>query len=467
MMFRLFNLLIARLFSPLSSFLLIVLITRIWGTESLGQYSTVLVWFAIFQFISLFGAGEYISKEIGRDPSTASRYLIHGLFFGMIASVVCIFFMGGGALLFNYTAEVKYSILVMSASLPFVSSTMICQSVFTAFQKIKYITLASVLESALIMLSGLFVIYRHLGLIVLVACLVFIRILSTVLNLYMVNKYFVRLNFQFQLDRNFLGKLISSIAVFGVTGVAFQIFMRADIIILSTLMSMADVGLYSSASKLWEICLMLPLTFYVLNLPVVAQGYQRSRGVVQQEVESYAKNLFVPVFLLFGFVFFFAESVLRFIYGPSFTSSLWLLRIFMLAYLIQSADMILGMICQASGHHKAAMHIAVLRAGVNVVLNIVLIPFMGLLGAALATLFAISLSFIAFQIFVKRTLHQLRWFSVAAKPALICMLTMLLLFPLRNHVNTIGLWFIFVIGYIIMIFPSASLRLKINTSHPE
>jgi len=227
---------------------------------------------------------------------------------------------------------------------------------------------------------------------------------------------------------------------------------------------MADVGLYSSASKLWEMCLILPLTFYVLNLPVVAQGYQNSRGTVQQKIESYARNLFVPVFLLFGFVFFFADPVLQLIYGPSFTSALWLLRIFMFAFLIQSAEMVLGMICQASGHHRAAMNISVLRAGVNIVLNIVLIPVMGLLGAALSTLFAITLSFIVFQIFVRRTLHQFRWFSVAAKPAVICMLTMLLLFPLRNHMNIIALWFMFVLGYAFMMFLPAGLRLKVNTS---
>lgn len=466
-MIRLFNLLVAKLFSPLSSFLLIVLITRIWGQESLGQYSTILVWFAIFQFISLFGAGEYISKEIGRDPSTASRYLSHGLFFGVAASIICMVCMGGGALLFDYSPEVQYSILAMSASLPFVSSTMICQSVFTAFQKIRYITIASVLESAFIMLSGIFVIYRHSGLIVLIGCLVIIRMFSTVLNLYMIHKYVVRLQFRFQLDRDFLWKLITSLAVFGVTGVAFQLFMRIDILILSTMKDMADVGLYSSASKLWEICLMLPLTFYVLNLPVIAQGYQSSRGTVQQKVESYARKLFIPIFLLFGFGFFFADSGLRLIYGPSFTSAIWLLRIFMLAFLIQSADMVLGMICQASGHHRAAMNIAVLRAVANIVLNIILIPVMGLLGAALATLFAILLSFIVFQIFVRKTLHQFRWFSVTAKPAVICLLTMLLLFPLRNHINIVALWCMFILGYAAMIYLPAGLRLKVNTSAHE
>jgi len=464
MMGRLFGLLVAKLFSPLSSFLLIVLITRIWGTESLGQYSTVLVWFAIFQFISLFGAGEYLSKEIGRKPSAASRYLIHGLFFGLVASLICMVCMGGGAMFFNYSRDIQYSILAMSISLPFVASIMICHSVFTTFQKIKYVAIASVLESALIMLSGIFVIYRHYGLFMLIGCLVIIRIVSAVLNLYIVHTYVVRLEYPVKLDRSFLKKLVAAIAIFGVTGMAFQLFMRIDILILSGMVDMVDVGLYSSASKLWEMCLMLPLTFYILNLPVIAKAYQSSEGTVQEETESYVRNLFIPVFLIFGFVFFFAESMLQFIYGPSFGSALWLLRILILAFLIQSGEMVLGMICQASGHHKAAMNIAVFRAGANIVLNFVLIPVMGLPGAALATLLSIVFSFIVFHIYVRGTLHQFRWFSVVSRPAVICLFTMVVLFPLRDHINTIALYVMFVLGYALLIFVPTGFRLKTNPS---
>lgn len=462
MLIRLFGMLIAKLFAPLSSFLLAALIARTWGKETLGEYNTVLVWFTIFQFISVFGASEYISKEIGREPSTAQKYFVHGFFFALLSSIVCLCLMGGGSLLFNYPGELKYGILTMSLALPFVSTTMICQSVLTSFQKIKYIALASVLEGALVVLVGIFVIYRQMGLIVLIGSLVVIRLLSAVLNLSLLHNYIERLRYRFQPDWKFLRRLVASLAVFGVTGAAGQLFMRVDIVILSLMKDMGDVGLYSSASKLWELCLMLPLTFYIVNLPVAAQGYQKARSTVQQQIESYARNLFVPVFLLFGCVFFFADSVLLFIYGPSFTSALWLLRIFMLAFLIQSADIVLGMMCQAAGYHKAAMNIAIFRAGVNIVLNIVLIPILGLLGAALSTLVAIFLSFIIFQIFVKRTLHQFRWSIVAARPAVICILMMLLLLPLRNVMNTVALGFLFVLGYGVMILQPNGFRLKVD-----
>ena len=465
MLNRLLGLIIAKLFSPLSSFLLIVLIARMWGKENLGQYRTVLVWLAIFQFISLFGIGEYISKEVGKDTSRAAKYLLHGLFFGLISSVICIGLMVGGALFINYSMEVKYSIVTASIALPFIAATMICQAVFTSFQKIKYITIASLLESALILLMGTAIIFKYFGLITLIRYLVIIRIISAILNLYIVHKHIVKVRFQF--DRDFFRKLLAPVAVFGITGVAFQIFMRIDIVILSRMKNMAEVGLYSSASKLWEICLMLPLAFYILNLPVAAQGYQGPKESAQKKIESYTSTLFVLIFFVFGFMVFFAESVLQLLYGPSFSGATSLLRIFMLAFLIQSAEMVLGMICQAAGYHKAAMNIALIRAGINIVLNIVLISVIGVLGAALATLFSILMSFAIFQIFVKRTLHEFQWITITVKPALICVGTMCLLFLLANFLNTTVLWFLFVLVYALMTFAvNGFSSLKVNTAAP-
>ncbi len=448
MLSRLFSLIIARLFSPLSSFLLIVLVARLWGKEDLGQYSTVLVWLTIFQFISLFGISEYISKEVGRDHSSAAKYLLHGLFCGLLSSAICIGLMAGGAFLFHYALEVKVSIVTASLALPFIASTMICQAVFTSFQKIKYILIVSLLENTFTLLLGTALILKHFGLIPLIGVLVLIRILSAIFNLTIVHRHIAPLRFRF--DRGFFRGLLAPIAVFGITGVAFQIFMRIDIIILSGMTSMADVGLYTSASKLWEMCLMLPLAFYVLNLPVAAQGYESHKESARQTMESYSSILFVLIFFVFGFFVLFADSVIQAFFGASFTPAAPLLRILMFAFLVQSAEMVLGMICQAAGYHKAAMHIALIRAGVNIVLNILFIPLLGVLGAALATLFSILLSFGLFQLFVKRTLHDIRWRSITVKPAMICMGTMLSLFLLGDVFHTLVFWLLFVLGYSLM-----------------
>ncbi len=450
MLSRLFGVILARLLSPLASFVIIVLIARIWGSENLGQYNTILAWLAIFQFVSLFGMGEYISKEIGKAPSSGGRYLTHGLLFGLMSSLIFALLMIGGAVLFRYPEQVRHGIMIAALGLAFSTWILICQSVFTAYQRIKYVVLASLFENFLILLLGSAIIIKAYGLLPLIWCLVIARVLSSALSLYMAHKYVARMSFQ--IDRVFFWKLLTPVAVFGLTGVAHQIFMRIDVIMLSKMKDMATVGLYTSASKLMEICLMLPLAFYILNLPVAARGYRSFRETVQQKMEAYAGNLFVLAFFVFGFSIFFARPILGHVYGESFVGATWVLRILMLAFLVQSAEMVLGMSCQAAGYHKFAMYVSSFRAFANIGLNFFLIPAWTALGAALATLLSVSLSFVIFQVFIKRTLHDFKWSSIVLKPALACLAMMCLLFPLANRLSTVLLGFVFLFGYGFILF---------------
>jgi O-antigen/teichoic acid export membrane protein len=440
-----FGLIIARLVSPLVSFVIIVLVARFWGRDILGQYNTVWVWLTLFQYLSLFGLGEYISREIGANRSEAGKYQIHGLIFGFVSSLLCASIMIGGAVLFKYPDEVKYGIMITSLALPFNACTCVCQAIFTAFRKIKYSLLTSIFENSFFLLMACFVIFKGYGLIVLIGTLVSGRLLGSILNLFILRHYNGRLNFK--IDWAFYLKLLTPVVIFGVTGVASQIFLRIDIVMLSWMKEMMTVGLYSSASKLMQFCLILPLSFYLLNLPIAARGYQKLGESAHQQTEANTRPLFVLVFFVFGVGFSFAEAILGLIYGKPFVEAGWTLKILMAAFLVMSAETVLTMSCQAGGYQKVAMYVAITRTIFCISLNYFLIPAWGAEGAALSTLLSISLSFAILQYFMKRTLGALPWISIIRKPALICLIMMFFSFLLKDRLNLLLLGFLFFSGY--------------------
>jgi O-antigen/teichoic acid export membrane protein len=189
------------------------------------------------------------------------------------------------------------------------------------------------------------------------------------------------------------------------------------------------------------------MAFYILNLPVVAKFYKDSEGSTKQRIETYTRGLFVVVFFVFGLVVLLARTIIGIVFGDSYMESEGVLRILMVAFLIQSAEMVLGMSCQAAGYHKQAMHISVFRAMANVGLNLILIPMWGILGAALATLFSVVFSFLVFQFYVARTLHGFRWTRITLKPALVCSLLMVVLYPFVERLNILVLGIMFLLGY--------------------
>jgi O-antigen/teichoic acid export membrane protein len=445
MLSRLFGLVLARLLSPAASFLIIIVVARAWGQTDLGHYMTVLAWLAVFQGLSIFGLGEYISKEVGKDPGAAGTYMVHGLFIGLAFALACIGLMTGGAALFGYPEAVREAIMTVRLALPPTVCVVMCHAVFTAFQKIRYVALASALENSLLLIAGLVVILEDRGLSALIWCIVLARSLAAVFNLLVVHRTVVKLHLR--IDRQFLARLLAPLAVFGLTGVASQIYLRVDVIMLSKMSDMVTVGLYSSASKLMEICLMLPLAFYVLNLPVAARLYSGVRESARHEIESITRRLFVLVFFVFGLTTFLAEQILTAFYGASFAEASWAFRVLMLAFLIQSAEIVLGMSCQAAGYHRAGLYIVTSRAVLNVLLNLLLIPLWGMLGAAFATLFSAAFSFVIFQAFVVRTLHEFQWIPLIRKPALAWLLVTLALLPFATHRQAPHLLLLFPAGY--------------------
>ena len=445
MIHKLLGLILAKLAFPFTSFLLIVLIARMEGKTVLGQYTTIWTWFIVFHCASLFGIGEFISKEVGANPDRAITYLTHGLIFVFFTSLICAVVMTVAGVLFKYPEEVRHGIIVASMALPFTGSIIICHAIFTAFQKIKPIALASILENFFFLLTGSAIIVNGYGIIALVWCLVIVRGLSSFFNLFLFRRHIAPL--QFHIDKGFFKKLLVPVAFFGVTGVVSQIFLRIDVVMLSKMTDMSMVGLYSSASKLMEVCLILPLNFYALNLPIAARGYKNFRESVHRQIEVRTKQLFNLVFLMFGIGFFFSEKILGLTYGMPFVEAGWILKILMLVFLIMSAETVLSMSCQAAGYLKVAMYIAIIRLVANVLLNLILIPVCGALGAALTLLLSMSLSFSIYQYFVGKTLDIFHWIQLTSKPAMVCLLMMALLFPLTERVNLFLLGALFLLGY--------------------
>jgi O-antigen/teichoic acid export membrane protein len=144
--------------------------------------------------------------------------------------------------------------------------------------------------------------------------------------------------------------------------------------------------------------------------------------------------------------------ILTLVYGSAFAEAEWLLRILMIAFLVNSADAVLAMTCMASKYFRLVTYISLARAAVNIVLNLIAIPVMGAFGAALATLISIAFSFAAYHIFMGPKLGRLHWISIVRKPALACLLSMLILLPLTGHISTLPQGLAFFMGYGFMLF---------------
>lgn len=94
---------------------------------------------------------------------------------------------------------------------------------------------------------------------------------------------------------------------------------------------------------------------------------------------------------LFLLVLFFPRSTLRMVFGPSFVAAAPALQLLAVAFCTGNLIGPTGATLIAMGRTRALMLINLVSAVANFVLNVVLIPELGLFGAAVATAVAIVL----------------------------------------------------------------------------
>jgi O-antigen/teichoic acid export membrane protein len=146
-----------------------------------------------------------------------------------------------------------------------------------------------------------------------------------------------------------------------------------------------EVGLYNAA---------LPTAMLVL-LPHHAIGSLAVTSfseLKEKDEESIESSLQTATYWVFSLVlptslimFLFSEQVLNILFGSVYTQASVALSILSCGYLLDSAVGRVGSFLQSKGYTKYILYNNVAALGLNIGLNIVLIPVYGIVGAAIAT----------------------------------------------------------------------------------
>jgi len=177
------------------------------------------------------------------------------------------------------------------------------------------------------------------------------------------------------------------------------VFAHADIILIGYFLSNTEVGIYRIALQLASLGSFITLALHNVLYPQISHWHaQGSIPPIENAVcraITYSLLLAIPV-LIGGIIL--GDQLLYFLYGAEFKAGT---RAFIVLLFVQIATifMFLQTMClNAIDMPRKSFNATAISAIVNIVLNIAFIPFLGILGAALATLISIGLNgFISYQ----------------------------------------------------------------------
>jgi O-antigen/teichoic acid export membrane protein len=201
-------------------------------------------------------------------------------------------------------------------------------------------------------------------------------------------------------------------------------------------------------------------SFGYIFLPVISEVFAKKNlevlQIILNTVSKWILAIIAPIFL---FIALSSREILTLLYGAEYSSGYPVLIILAFGISIGTTFSILGNILVGSGNTKMNLMAEILAAVTNVILNIQLIPTLGIKGAALGTSISYiirSLSFLLFT-FKKINIHPLN--KNYAKIILACVCSFGIIYLVKALVSGYINWIVLMLllGLLLILFYSGFL----------
>lgn len=427
-----FFLAMAQILNPLISMLFVLIMARELGAQGLGIYTTALTFFSFFNLISALGLNEFIIREVAQDRSRAQKFSGPLFWLAMISGVVALFFMSIAGYVLHYETTLFQAICIIALALPFYTLGLFLQAFLQAFEKMEYCAIISISETLWKTGLGVLVLKFGLGIQWIMWMMVLGHLFGCILALFFVQRHVTSLSFSFQWQM--LRYFLRNVPTFLGLSIVVMVYWSTDIVMLSKMRPIAEVGFYSAGYRLLTISKGLVHAYVSAIFPVLAYLYTTSMEKFQRGCIQSIKFLLVLTLPVALGVSFFAMPILKILYGSEFVQASASLQILIWPLVLFPMANIYGNALIAGHRQSIDFWINVMAALFNIGLNAILIPRYGYLGAALATLFSIVFLVGLQQLAIHKLFFSICFFKWIWKPLLSTIfmwIALKLLFPIH------------------------------------
>lgn len=440
------------------SYLVRIILARNLSLEEYGLFYAV---FALVSFLLFFrgmGTGnalvKYLSefKSQGRfDYIKTSIFSVFTLqlFFSFILSVVI--YLLSDFLAQNYFKNPMASVLLKLFALYILFSAVfkLLRSIFQGLQRFRIFSYMEPIRLVLVVISLFFLL--HFGLGVLSPLLAFILswALTSLIFLPVVLKSF---NFFKYKTRNFLG-ISRKMLLFGLplifVGIGDKVISRSDTLILTYFSGLEQVGIYNVILPTSMMFLFLGGSISSIIFPVTsgmwASKLKHELSKILNLAYKYSLIIILPLLLTAAV---YSEFLISFLFGPDYVPGALAFRILLCGVLFYTLALMNNSVLYGIGKPRITLNILIFATIFNIVFNIILIPILGIVGAALSTSSSYLLIFLANSFYLNRLRLSTSRFRIFFK-VLVGSLLFVLFLTLFKNLTDFYVWAEIIGGFIL------------------
>lgn len=362
-------------------------VSRVLLEENLGKYNFTLSIISYFSIFASLGINTYAIREGARIRENKDKLSIFANeIFSINLVTTLISYLLLLLLIIVWPKLHDYKLLLFVQSTTILAGTLGVDWINSIFEDFEYMTKRYVFVK-LISLILIFTLVKNTGDYIIYACINSgIEILASLLNIKYVRKY---IRIHITKNMNYRKHLVPMLVIFANT-LAITIYTNSDITMIGVFMTDSEVGIYSIASKMYQIAKPLINAITIVTIPRLAvyigqKDVSRYNGLLNKTVKAIILFMAPMVVGMFAL----SREIILFLGGEAFLSGQSAMKILTLALIpVSIGSIYFDGVLIANRMEQKCFFTTIICALINITLNFFMIPELGISGAAMTTLIA-------------------------------------------------------------------------------
>ncbi len=411
-------LLIARIVQMLVSLVVGGMVARYLGPENYGTYNYVISFVGLFAALSTLGIASVVVKDLLSGTVNPAVAMGSGFFLKIAGSIIAFILVALCTFLIEDAAAVRWLLLIASVQ-TITKSAEIINAYYQAKVASKRTVQAQMVSLLLVSSLRVVFIFTHQPLQWFIMLLPLDAIIiGSILTRFLRNSDAAIS--KWKLDTSYARQLLKESWPSLFSGLFVTVYMKIDQVMLQDILDASAVGWYAAAVRLSEVWISIPWILAGSLFPAIVNAYKESKDLFITRINQ-AYILLLSIALIVAIpVAIGAPFIIHLIFGTDYTFSVSVLQVHIFSCVFIFLGSISNRWLVLEKKQQFWMYYSGLGAVSNILLNLLLIPRYGIMGAAYATLisyaFAYYFAFALFPstraIFVSQTRNFVRVLTV-------------------------------------------------------
>ncbi len=417
--------------SKLFGFFTTIYLARVLGVEGYGKLGFVLAVYSYFDLIANLGFEAVGTREVASGKSSVSETVSSIFFLRLFLSLSSFIILFLSSFFFQIDEDVRQLLLLQGLNLLLLPLSL--YYFFSGKEKMHYVAISKIAQSFIyFLLINFFVSSSHQ---LWLSPLFFIISTITSYIFLFFSKSLQTFSLTFP-SQKVVKQILYSSFIMGLSTMMIRIYWNMDTVMVGILRTSFEVGLYTSAYKIVILLTTLP------NIIITAFFPSFSKYTISKDGVSLLIKYILVLIILglpIGFIgYFIAETVIHILFGSNYQEAVVPMQILFFNVSFIFLNIALANPLIAWGKQREYLIIVSSGALVNVILNFLLIPNFGIVGAAIATVCSEVAVFFQSWYYLTKFIDIDLW-KYLQLPLVITVLVFLLCFGIKKvfHVNNV------------------------------